>query len=584
MNEITKTSIFIAIALVLLLFAWLVQPRERSHETNDLIGRELLENFKDPSQIKELRIVKYIPDTGDLVDFRVAEVDGKWCLPSHQNYPADADTQMGLVASDFVDRKVLDVAYKDTGSPNVREMHATYGVIDPNSKNPGAGDGVGVKVIFTGPNRRVLAALIIGKEVENTNGMHSYVRVPEQNTVYVMAINKDHLSTKFDDWIEKNLLDISSYDLDSVRMQDYSTDLVETEQGAAMVPLFHSYYKVDYDPMTLGEKWRLDILQRQDPKTGQRVNVTLAPEETVNEKKLEDMRQAFDDLKIIDVLRKPETIASAQREGKPPFKTEEDVNVLQDVGFILHASQTEDGKAFYRFYTRQGEAFIDMKDGIVYHLLFGNLTGTNIAENANAPAPGESGEQAAGASATAATNVLSANRYLMILAEFDASIVEKPAPIPLTEVPAEGDEQELAKLKQQRESDERHNKQLEDEYNAAIEAGKRRAAELNLRFADWFYVISDEVFKKIHLIDSELVITPGQPAPDSGRDAALDGVIQNFVDGANVPAGEGEEVDFSKFNIDQPPQETPAAPEEKNAEAKPTEETPAEQEGRAVTP
>ncbi|MCL2622417.1 MAG: DUF4340 domain-containing protein [Planctomycetaceae bacterium] len=528
MNEITKTSIFIGIAVVLLLFAWLVQPREHGIVTDDIIGKQLLENFTDPSQVKELQIVKYIPESGDLIDFRVADVGGKWCIPSHQNYPADADEQMGLVASAFVDQKVLDIAYKDTGSLDLREMHATYGVLDPESKSLGTGDSVGVKVKFIGDNQRILAALVIGKEVENTGGRQSYVRVPEQNTVYVMAINKDHLSTKFDDWVEKNLLDISSYDLNSVRMQDYSTDLVETEHGIAMVPIFHSFFKVGYNPMSLSDKWQLDMLQRLDPRTGQRMDVTLAPDEMLNESKLEEMRQAFDDLKIIDVLRKPESIASAQRAGEVFVKSTEDIDTLQNVGYMLHARETADGMTAIRIYSRQGEAFIDMNDGIVYHLMFGNLTGTNIADSASASTSESGGESTADIGISAATNVLSANRYLMILADFDESIVEKPAPVPLIEVPEDADEQEIARLKQLRDSDERYNKQLEDEYLAAIDTGKRRAQELNRRFADWFFVISDDVFKKIHVTDSDLITRPGQPLPNPDYDAALDSMIRPF--------------------------------------------------------
>jgi hypothetical protein len=528
MNEITKTTIFIGIAVVLLLFAWLVQLRDRSGHSDDMIGKRLLEDFKDPSQIKELQIVKYIPETGDLIDFRVAEVNGVWCLPSHQNYPADAEEQMGRVASDFTDQQVLNIAYSDAGGADVRDMHTTFGVLDPESKTPGLGDGVGVKVKFTGENQRILASLIIGKEVENTGGRQSYVRVPGQNTVYVMAINKNNLSTKFDDWVEKNLLDISSFDLQAVRMQDYTTEEVETPQGEiAMAPLFHSYFKVKYDPMTLGEKWRLEILQRFDPATGQRVDVMLAPEEILNESKLEEMRLAFDDLKIIDVLRKPESIASAQRANDVFVTSSDDIRVLYNVGFITDLRQTVDGQMAVRLYSRQGEAFIEMQDGIVYHLMFGNLTGTNIAEHAQASVSTDA-ESTSDGTTTAATNVLSANRYLMILAEFDESIIEKPAPVPLTEVPDDGDEEEIARLKARRESEERHNRQQEDEYNTAIEAGKRRAQELNQRFADWFFVIADEVFKKIHVTDSDLIARPGAAQPDPAREAILNETIRNF--------------------------------------------------------
>jgi hypothetical protein len=114
--------------------------------------------------------------------------------------------------------------------------------------------------------------------------------------------------------------------------------------------------------------------------------------------------------------------------------------------------------------------------------------------------------------------------------------------IPPTELPTEGDEQEIARLKAQRESDERRNKQMEDEYTAAIDAGKRRAQELNLRFSDWFFVISDEVFKKIHVTDSDLVTRPGQPQADPDYNTGLDEMILPFSNDITItePAIEQE--------------------------------------------
>jgi hypothetical protein len=380
-----------------------------------------------------------------------------------------------------------------------------------------------------------------------------------------MAINKDNLSTKFDDWVEKNLLDISSFDLNAIRMQDYSTDMVQTETGEiGMAPVFHSSFKINYNASALSEKWQLASLRRMDPTTSQRVDVTLAPEETLNESKLEEMRQAFDDLKIIDVLRKPESIASAQRAGEVFVKSTEDIETLHNVGYMLHMQEMAGGQTAIRIYSRQGEAFIDMNDGIVYHLMFGNLTGTSVADSTKVPTtPEAEGESTTDIGGSVATNVLSANRYLMILAEFDESILEKPAPTPLTDVPTEGDEAEIANLKQQRESQERLNRQQEDEYAATIDAGKRRAQELNRRFADWFFVISDDVFKKIRVTDSDLIIRPGEPAPDPEYNAGLDTMQQNFHDALANP---GPGIGFRAPTMELEPITEPEPADEPNHE------------------
>ncbi|MDR1385942.1 MAG: DUF4340 domain-containing protein [Planctomycetaceae bacterium] len=513
MNEITKTSIFIAVAIMLFLFAWLIQPQDRYGMSDAKIGTELLENFINPMQIKGLEIVKYVPDTADVIDFRVTAVDEKWSLPSHQNYPADAEKQMGIVASGFINQKVLDVAYEDSGSSDVRETHTMYGVVDPSSKNIVSGSGVGTKVTFTGDNNKILASLILGKNVEGSNGQKSYVRVPEQNTVYVMAVNSDNLSTKFDDWIEKNLLKLNSFNLKTIRMNDYSTDMIETERGVVPDPRFHSMFELNYDAMSVGDKWTLKTLTRRDPKTGSATQVTLAPNEKLNDKKLEEMRMAFDDLKIIDVLKKPETIAAAQRESNSLITGLSDVDVLRSVGYLLQPRRDKNNELHYSLFARQGEVFVEMNDGIVYRLMFGNLTGTTIAGDTKTDNSQKSDEQKANgdtsantASENAVADLFSANRYLMVLVEFDESLLEKPKLKKLVDAPAEeGDEKEIEKLKAQRAADELENQRLEDEHQQTIEAGKRRAKELGLRFADWFFVISDDVFKKIHITDADLI-------------------------------------------------------------------------------
>ncbi|MDR1494337.1 MAG: DUF4340 domain-containing protein [Planctomycetaceae bacterium] len=567
MNEITKTSIFIAVAIALFLFAWLIQPKAPSGVSDAKIGAELFEDFTDPMQIQGLEIVKYVPDTADVIDFRVTAANGKWSLPSHQNYPADAEKQMGLVASGFMNQKILDVAYEDFGSSDVREAHAMYGVVDPSSKNIVSGSGVGTKATFIGENNKILASLIIGKNVEGSNGQKSYVRTPEQNTVYVMALNADNLSTKFDDWIEKNLLKLDSFNLKTIRMNDYSTDIVETERGVVTDPRFHSMFELNYDSESVGDnKWTLKTLTRRDPKTGNTVQVTLAPDEKLNDKKLEEMRMAFDDLKIIDVLKKPETIAAAQRESNSLITELSDVDVLRSVGYLLQPIRDKNNELHYSLFARQGEVFVEMNDGIVYRLMFGNLTGTTIAndtkktESADAQKTDE--QKANGeTSANSAFGALSANRYLMVLVEFDESLLEKPELKELADVPTEGDEKEIEKRKAQRAADELNNQHIEDEYKQKIEAGKRRAKELGLRFADWFFVISDDVFKKIHITDVDLITTPDAEQKNA-----------NFDPGLPLPGYNAEDMNNLLLpQLDQTPKpeqlspETPAAKEQSNA-------------------
>ena len=46
---------------------------------------------------------------------------------------------------------------------------------------------------------------------------------------------------------------------------------------------------------------------------------------------------------------------------------------------------------------------------------------------------------------------------------------------------------------------ERENRRKEEEYDEKVKAAQKRVKELNARFADWYYVVSDAEYAKIHL-------------------------------------------------------------------------------------
>ena len=52
---------------------------------------------------------------------------------------------------------------------------------------------------------------------------------------------------------------------------------------------------------------------------------------------------------------------------------------------------------------------------------------------------------------------------------------------------------------------ERENRRKQDEYDDKVKAAQKRVKELNARFADWYYVVSDEEYAKIHLDRSGVV-------------------------------------------------------------------------------
>jgi hypothetical protein len=85
--------------------------------------------------------------------------------------------------------------------------------------------------------------------------------------------------------------------------------------------------------------------------------------------------------------------------------------------------------------------------------------------------------------------------------------------------PADG-AADAEKVAAERAAIEQENQRLQDEYDETVAKGKKRVAELNKRFGDWYYVISNDVYKQIHLGRDQVFKKKGAPAAaDPGDDA-----------------------------------------------------------------
>ena len=301
MSEMSKTMTFVAVALVALGAGWVSRPSSAVVDVKSLVGGVLAKNFTDPGEAKRLRIVKFDEDSATLRDFEVAEQDGLWTIPSKNGYPADAEKQMAEAATSLMDRKILSIASENAGD------HEQYGVIDPQSPKLEVGQkGVGTHVTISDIHKEPLVDLIVGKEVKDSPNQR-YVREANRDVVYVVDLNSERLSTNFEDWIEKDLLKLSPWEIQKIQINDYSAELqpVMTEQGLAVQVAWdpRSEMKLGYDDKAA--KWTPLELKKFDKTKGDYAAFKLADDEELNAKKLDELKTSLDDLKIVDVVKKP---------------------------------------------------------------------------------------------------------------------------------------------------------------------------------------------------------------------------------------------------------------------------------------
>src|SRR5213083_960824 len=139
MNESIRTLIFVAVGAVVALAAYASRPSidRETDGFNPVGGTVLFPNFKDPLLAKTLEIKQFDEATARQTPFVVTQQpNGQWTIPSHGDYPADAEAQLKNVAEVLSDLKIIGVA-SDKSVEDKKKEHELYGVIDPSGVDVG---------------------------------------------------------------------------------------------------------------------------------------------------------------------------------------------------------------------------------------------------------------------------------------------------------------------------------------------------------------------------------------------------------------------------------------------------------------
>jgi hypothetical protein len=321
MGETTKTALFCAAAVGLAIAAAVVEPEARTAEVFSDQGEVFFPRLTDPLAAKALEVVEYDEATATARPFKVEFRRGRWTIPSHYNYPADAKDRLAKTAAALVDLK------KDQVRSDLVEDHAKYGVIDPLDQKVTSLQGRGKRVTLRDEQGGVLADLILGQTVKDKAG-YRYVRLPGQKRIYGVKTEADP-SAKFEDWVETDLLKVSASQIKRLTVHNYSIN----EQ--------------------LG---RLENVE----------NITLTREEPGwKSSRVQAMLAALDNLKIVGVRPKPANMTADLKTTGSFQMSMESMMSLRQKGFFL----TPDG----RLLSNEGEVLAETNDGVVYTLRFGEI-------------------------------------------------------------------------------------------------------------------------------------------------------------------------------------------------------------------
>lgn len=372
--ESVKTAGFVFAALVLVAAAAWIEPGTVAPEAMSDEGEPLFPQFRDVMDVKAIEVIAYNEDQATATPLKVEFRNGRWIMPSHYDYPAEARDRLDKTAGALLGLK------KDLVISDRLEDHARYGVIDPLDMKVASLTGRGKRVTLRNANDEVLADIILGKPVEDHPG-YRYVRLPGRKRVYGVKTAADP-SARFEDWVEGNLLRLSAARIRKITINSYSID------------------------ETLG---RVTNIQRVVA-TRDGSDWTISGTRRVSTGAIRRAASALASIRIVGARPKPRTLAEQFREGKLEM-TLEAVMSLRRRGFFL--------SPMGRLLSNEGEMIVETDRGLVYTLRFGEIVAG--AGRTSEAAPESGGRQAQ----TPAPETAEQNRYLLVTVRYDPQVRER---------------------------------------------------------------------------------------------------------------------------------------------------------------
>ena len=226
MNELIKTLTFVAAAAVCLLGAWWGGAAPTLSELPDRVDTILFPEFDDPYKATRMEVISYDESLDVVQNFEVAQQAGQWVIPSHGNYPADAEERLKNAATLLIDLKVISVV------TDRHEDHALYGVVQPDKNTTQVGEqGVGTLVSFRGDKNSRLAEIVIGKAGEGGRDRNTTSASSDRTSCTPSRSTRPRFQRDLKIGSKRTCLKITGFDIEAMEIRDYSVEPALTAQG-----------------------------------------------------------------------------------------------------------------------------------------------------------------------------------------------------------------------------------------------------------------------------------------------------------------------------------------------------------------
>jgi hypothetical protein len=339
MNSANRTLAFVLVAACSVGIAVgahrMYQPSAASAGKKTDVGTPFFPDFQDPGAATFLSVAAFNTTTNKVDKFTVEKRDGRWRIPSHHNYPADAKDRLAKTAASIIGVTRGQLVTESATS------HARLNLLDPQDDKVAGTEGRGNRITLKNGDT-VLTDLIIGKKEEGAGAASDryYVRRADEDRVYIAEV-KPNLSTKFTDWIQPNVLDATASTFRRISLERYTVD----EAKGEIVPGIRS----ELSRSSSTEEWKLDEVP-----AGKKLKTSVVNQIT----------SSLADMKIVGVRPKTPGIAALIKGDGNGRLSPIDMLDMQEKGFF----RTNSGLV-----SKYGDFLAGTSEGIVYVLRFGNI-------------------------------------------------------------------------------------------------------------------------------------------------------------------------------------------------------------------
>lgn len=537
MSSWVVTFTMVAIAAAMVGLTVLIEMSQKTPKIEEFgrVGEEFFPEFVDPTLARELKVLAVDAARIEKVEFEVKQQEnGLWVIPTHYNYPVDAEERLARTASAIVGltRGAMVTRWATD--------HSRYGVIDPETAEA-SDEGIGNRITLVDDKGQPVVDLIVGKSVEAEasaqppSGSEYYVRRPDEDEVYIADLNID-LSTRFSDWINTDLLELQPSDLIGLTVNNYRID----EEAQRIIQADVSELKQDLET----SNWVLEGLND--------------PSAQVSQARVMTAVEALTNLKIVGVRPKVPGLRPDMSLDPRVIQSQEDFNrIRQDLGLRGLVLVPDESGTGGRLLSLEGELMVHSADGVVYTMYFGRAFTGGQAEIEIGSADGsdestttEERPAAEGDAASESTDGEAADgeatdseaaegeetpsagtpgRFVFITALIDPEVIGEEPTLPAEPTrPAELDDPSLvpeqtenpdggepiSRVDRLSEIKLQYDAQMQayqlvkrqvEAYEARVKAAEDRVKEVNRRFGAWYYVISGEDFQSLTLDQRSLL-------------------------------------------------------------------------------